>query len=173
MAKIFFSYPDELKGLAQVIQDILRKNSGHRPALFQEQSDFTLELGQDWAGGDKHPTLFVFDQDEHLKNIGKTIASIFREENIFANYPIFARSQKQYPTLGFCAGRKNQPFDEKAWGELVAKGIIKYFNPEYIEQGKNEKEPLVKRSQDKTYYDRSFNNKATNNASLLFKKGTK
>lgn len=174
MAKIYFSCPPELDGLSKVIQDTLRKNSGHRPALYQEQSDFTLELGQDWAGGDKHPTLFIFDNnDQQMKDIGKTIASIFREEQIFANFPIFNRSNKQYQTLGFCAGRKNQPFDEKAWGELIAKGIIKYFNPEYIQQAKHEKEPTVKRSQDKTYYDRSFNNNATSNASLIFKKGSK
>jgi hypothetical protein len=171
MAKIFISYPEELKPLADVISDTLRKNSGHRPALFQEQADFTLQLSQDWAGGDKHPTLFVFSNDERLKDIGKSIASTFREENIFANFPIFLREHKDYPTLGFNAGRRNQPFDENIWGTLVAKAIIKYFNPEYIEiSGKKEKEPLVKRSQDKTYYDRTFNNNATKNSSILFKK---
>ena len=173
MAKIFISHPENLKSFADTISNALRKNSGHRPALYQEQSDFTLELSQDWAAGNPNPSILIFSEDTHLQNIGKSIADSFREEGIESTYPKRKNEDKNFPTLSFLAGRVNSDFDEVKWGTLVAKGIIKYFNPEYVQQSKNEKEPLVKRSQDKTYYDRTFNNNATNNSSLIFKKGAK
>lgn len=173
MAKIFISYPEHLKNFANIISDTLRKNSGHRPALYQEQSDFTLELSQDWAAGNANPSLLIFSEDTHIQNIGKSIADCFKEEGIESNYPKRKNEIKNFPTLTFLAGRTNSEFDEIKWGTLVAKGIIKYFNPEYVQQSKNEKEPLVKRSQDKSYYDRSFNNNATSNASLIFNRRKK
>jgi hypothetical protein len=170
MAKIFISYTEDLKPLADFVSNFLRKNSGHRPALYQEQSDFTLELDQDWAGGNENPSLFIFENNQQLQDIGKTITNLFREQNILAEYPKRKNDKKEFPTLLLRAGRVNHSININQWGEIIGLAIIKYFNPEYINQGKDEKEPLRKRPQDKTYYDRTFNNTATNNASLLFKK---
>jgi hypothetical protein len=170
MAKIFISYPEELKPLADVISNSLRKNSGHRPALYQEQSDFTLELAQDWAGGNNNPTFFIFEDNHILQSIGKNTVELFQAEGISAEYPKKKNETKNFPTLQLKAGRVNHEIDTIKWGEIVAMGIIKYFNPEYISAGKKEKEPLRKKPQDKTYYDRTFNNNATSNSSILFKK---
>lgn len=170
MAKIFISYPEELKPLADFVSNFLRKNSGHRPALYQEQSDFTLELAQDWAGGNENPAFFIFDNNQQLQDIGKTITGLFREQGILSEYPKKKNEKKEFSTLQLKAGRVNHPIDVNKWGEIIGLGIIKYFNPEYVNQGKNEKEPLRKRPQEKTYYDRTFNNNSTNNASILFKK---
>jgi hypothetical protein len=170
MAKIFISYPEELTPLAESISNFLRKNSGHRPALYQEQSDFTLELTQDWAGGNNNPTLFIFEDNNILKSIGKNIVDLFKSEGIAAEYPKKKNETKEFLILQIKAGRVNHPIDSNKWGEIIAIGIIKYFNPEYVSAGKKEKEPLRKRPQDKTYYDRTFNNNATKNSSILFKK---
>jgi hypothetical protein len=170
MAKIYISASDNLKGLQDVISNALRKNSGHRPAIYQDHSDFTLELSQDWAGGDKNPSLYTFDNNQQMIDIGKSISDTFNQDKIYASYPKKKNEARQHPTILFYAGRINSDFDESIWGQLIARGIIKYFNPEYIQQSKDEKEPTVKRSSDKSYYDRSFNNNSTSNASLLFKK---
>lgn len=168
MAKIFISYPDNLKELATSIENTLKKNSGHRIALYKDQADFILELGQDWGGGDKNPSLFIFDSDKEINDIGKNITESFTSENIYANYPKNKKDVKEHKTILFQAGRVNTPIDNERWGQLVAKGIIKYFNPDYI---KNQVvENTVKSSQDKTYYDRSFNSNSTNNSSILFGK---
>ena len=116
MAKIYISYPEHLKGLYDVISNTLRKNSGHRPAIYQEQSDFTLELGQDWAGGDKHPSLFVFDNNQQISDIGKSIADMFNQEKIYANYPKKKNEPRNVPTLLFYAGREKSEFNEILWG---------------------------------------------------------
>ena len=173
MSKIFISYPENLKSFADSVSNNIRKNSGHRPALYQEQADFTLEITQDWAGGNENPSLFIFDNNDQLLQIGKNIAEIFREDNIKAEYPKRKNDKKEFSTLQFKAGRVNHSFDENKWAEIISMGIIKFFNPNYVKSEKHEKEPTVKRSQDKTYYDRTFNNNATNNSSLIFKKGAK
>jgi hypothetical protein len=170
MAKIFISHPEELTPLAEFISNFLRKNSGHRSALYQEQSDFTLELTQDWAGGNNNPTFFIFEDNDMLQSIGKNTVEIFKAEGIPAEYPKKKNEAKNFPTLQIKAGRINHSIDSDKWGEIIAMGIIKYFNPEYISAGKKEKEPLRKNPQDKTYYDRTFNNNATSNSSILFKK---
>lgn len=172
MAKIFISSTEELKPLKDIIENTLKKNSGHRPALYQNTADFTIDLTQDWAGGSKGLDPLIHSNDYHISNMAKTITEIFKENAIQSQYPKRAKEEKK-DFLTLRVARVNHPIDIEFWGELIAMGIIKYFNPDYVSQGKNEKEPTVKRSQDKTYYDRSFNNNSTSNASLIFRKGKK
>jgi len=144
MAKIFISATEELVPLKEGIENILRKNSGHRPALYQEQADFTIELFQDWAGGNSNPCFFIFNNDEHLQSIGKNIVELFKSENVLAEYPKKKNENKDFSTLALRAGRVNDSINYDQWSNIIAIGIIKYFNPEYINQGKDEKEPLRK-----------------------------
>jgi hypothetical protein len=168
--KIFIESKEELKPLAEKIDFFLRKNSGHRKALYKDNADFNIEIDQDWAGGKKGLAIFISTNDTHIIELGKTITKLFLENNIDAEYPKKSSKKIEANTLLIIAGRVNSEIDTDLWAELISLGIIKYFNPEYIEKGKNEKEPLKKRPQDKTYYDRSFKNNATNNSSLIFKK---
>jgi ribosomal protein S10 len=170
MAKIYISFDSEFADVADRIEKYLRKNSGHRRALYEEQSDFTIHLSSNWAAGDEKLTPLLSDNNKQLNDIGKEICKNFEESNIPVNYPKNKGTKKEYPTLQLNLGRQNTAFDREQWSELIAEGIIKYFNPDYVQFKKSQKEPLVKRSQDKTYYDRAFNNNPTNNSSILSRK---
>jgi hypothetical protein len=173
MAKIFISYPKELSNFTKTILDFLRKNSGHRLALYQQQSDFTIEFIRDWAGGEDSLDMFVFNDEKIVNELGKHIINNFKLNQIKSNYPKKKKDLKEFNTLQIRVGRENQNIDFEFWSNLIAESIVSYFNPEYISAGKKEKEPLRKKPQDKTYYDRTFNNNATSNSSLIFKKGAK
>lgn len=168
MAKIFIAGPEKLKPLLDSISDILRKNSGHRISLFQEQADLTLELYFDELGGPKDPVVVLFNKDEVAKSIGTYITELFREDNIFCNYPIMSQDSRNFKTLGFNVGRVRTELDHNRFANIIAKSIIKYFNPEYINTEVTDNTP--KTSQNKSYYDRSFNSNSTSNSSLLFGK---
>ncbi len=59
MAKIYITSIDELKPLTTVIEDFLKRNSGHRKALFQNQADLTLDLGKERQLGSKNPVIYI------------------------------------------------------------------------------------------------------------------
>lgn len=166
MAKIYFTSTDDLKDLVLSLNNYIKKNSGHRMAIYEEQADFVLDLTRDWAGGSKGLDLLVYSDDNNMINLGKSITETFKREGILSQYPKKGRKEVKRPTLTIRVGRVNQDFDLNRYSSLIGEGIVKYFNPEYINQSSNE----VKSSEDKTYYDRSFNQNATNNASLIFKK---
>jgi hypothetical protein len=167
MAKIFINHPEELKDFALGINNFLRKNSGHRMAIYEDQADLQIILTQDWAGGSKGLDILVYDDNEDIINLGKTIVDIFKNEGILSQYPKKAQGEANKPTLVVRVGRLNETIDTAKWSVLVAEGIVRFYNPEFI---KFQEESTVKRSEDKTYYDRAFNQNATSNASLIFKK---
>lgn len=171
MAKIYFKSEPEYTQIIDIIEKSLRKNSGHRKALYEQQCDFVIEIVSDWAGGSEKMTPIVFNRDNQMKQLAHSIVERFEETTFPYAHPDGKSGKVSGQLLQIRIGRKHQDIPLKEYGELIAMGIIKYFNPEYFEGGsKHEKEPTVKRSKDKTYYDRSFNSNSTNNASLLFKK---
>lgn len=170
MAKIFIQPLDGLNVLATTLENFLKKNSGHRKALFQNQADFTLEICRDTSLGSKVPTMAIFDHNEALIGIGASIANSFRSLLIEAGYPKKISGEKEFATLVIKVGRPNDPIDEVRYGNIIGEAIIKYYNPEYEEILKHQAEPTIKASKDKTYYDRAFNQGSTNNSSLIFKK---
>lgn len=166
MAKIYFTHTEDLKDIVLVLSNYLKKNSGHRMAIYEEQADFVLDFTRDWAGGSKGLDLLIYSDDDNMINLGKSITNTFKNEGLLSQYPKKGHKDIKRPTLTIRVGRVNQDVDFAKWAALIGEGIVKYFNPEYISQPTNE----VKPSEDKTYYDRSFNQNATNNASLIFKK---
>ena len=167
MAKIFINHPEELKDFALGINNFLRKNSGHRMAIYEDQADLQIILTQDWANGSKGLDILVYDDNEDIINLGKTIVELFKSEGILSQYPKKAQGEANKPTLVVRVGRLNETIDTAKWSVLVAEGIVRFYNPEFI---KFQEESTVKISEDKTYYDRAFNQNATSNASLIFKK---
>jgi hypothetical protein len=167
MAKIFINHPEELKDFALGINNFLRKNSGHRMAIYEDQADLQIILTQDWANGSKGLDILVYDDNEDIINLGKTIVELFKSEGILSQYPKKGQGEANKPTLVVRVGRLNETIDTAKWSVLVAEGIVRFYNPEFI---KFQEESTVKRSEDKTYYDRAFNQNATSNASLIFKK---
>lgn len=167
MAKIFIDHPEELKDFALGITSFLRKNSGHRMAIYEDQSDLNIKLIQDWANGSKGLDILVYDDNQDIINMGKTITELFKSEGILSQYPKKAQGEANKPTLVVRVARVGETVDTPKWSSLVAEGIVRFYNPEFI---KFQQEPTVKRSEDKTYYDRAFNQNATSNASLIFKK---
>jgi hypothetical protein len=170
MAKIFIQPLDGLDALATTLENFLKKNSGHRKALFQNQADFTLEICRDRSLGSKVPTMAIFDHNEALIGLGTSIANSFRSVLIEAGYPKNIVGEKEFATLVIKVGRPNDPIDEVHYGNIIGEAIVKYYNPEYEEILKHQAEPTNKASKDKTYYDRAFNQGSTNNSSLIFKK---
>jgi hypothetical protein len=167
MAKIFINHSEELKDFALGINNFLRKNSGHRMAIYEDQADLQIILTQDWAGGSKGLDILVYDDNQDIMNLGKTIVELFKNKEILSQYPKKAQGEANKPTLVVRVGRVRQDINTAKWSSLVAEGIVRFYNPEFV---KFQEEPTVKRSEDKTYYDRSFNQNATSNASLIFKK---
>ena len=167
MAKIFINHPEELKDFALGITSFLKKNSGHRMAIYEDQADLKIILTQDWANGSKGLDILVYDDNEDIINLGKTITELFKSEGILSQYPKKGQGEANKPTLVVRVGRLNETIDTAKWSVLVAEGIVRFYNPEFI---KFQEESTVKRSEDKTYYDRAFNQNATSNASLIFKK---
>jgi hypothetical protein len=170
MAKIFIQSLDGLDTLASTLENFLKKNSGHRKALFQNQADFTLEICRDTSLGSKVPTVAIFDDNEALNAIGTAISNGFRSILIEAGYPKKVNESREFLTLVIKVGRPNDPIDEVQYGNIIGEAIVKYYNPEYELILKNQSEPTIKASKDKTYYDRAFNQNSTSNASLIFKK---
>lgn len=170
MAKIFIQPLDGLDVLANTLENFLKKNSGHRKALFQNQADFTLEICKDTSLGSKVPTMAIFDHNEALIGIGASIANSFRSVLIEAGYPKTISGSREFTTLVIKVARLNDPIDEVRYGNIIGEAIVKYYNPEYEEILKHQAEPTIKASKDKTYYDRAFNQGSTNNSSLIFKK---
>lgn len=170
MAKIFIQPLDGLDLLATTLENFLKKNSGHRKALFQNQADFTLEICRDTSLGSKVPTMAIFDHNEALIGLGASIANSFRSVLIEAGYPKAIPGGREFTTLVIKVGRPNDPIDEVRYGNIIGEAIVKYYNPEYEEILKHQEEPTNKASKDKTYYDRAFNQSSTNNSSLIFKK---
>jgi hypothetical protein len=167
MAKIFINHPEELKDFALGINNFLRKNSGHRMAIYEDQADLQIILTQDWAGGSKGLDILVYDDNQDIMNLGKTIVELFKNEEILSQYPKKAKGEANKPTLVVRVGRVRESIDTAKWSSLVAEGIVRFYNPEFV---KFQQEPIVKKSEDKTYYDRAFNQNSTSNASLIFKK---
>jgi hypothetical protein len=170
MAKIYISSTDELSDLARHIEDFLKKNSGHRKALFQDQADFTLNLGKERQLGGKDPIIYIYNDNEFISNIGKCITKNFRDNIINCSYPQNNGGGGEFLTLTINVCRQNDSIDQIKFGNIIGEGIVKFFNPEYEDILKHQKESTIKASQDKTYYDRSFRQNATSNSSLIFKK---
>ena len=167
MAKIFINHSEELKDFALGINNFLRKNSGHRMAIYEDQADLQIILTQDWAGGSKGLDILVYDDNQDIMNLGNTIVELFKSEGILSQYPKKGQGEANKPTLVVRVARVSETVDTPKWSSLVAEGIVRFYNPEFV---KFQEEPTVKRSEDKTYYDRAFNQNATSNASLIFKK---
>jgi len=170
MAKLYISAIDELKPLATVIEDFLKRNSGHRKALFQNQADLTLELGKERQLGSKNPVIYIYDENDLVSNLGKTITKNFKDNLIDCSYPQNNGGSKEYLTLTINVCRQNDSIDQHKYGNIIGEAIVKYFNPEYEEILKHQQNNERKASSDKTYYDRAFNQNATNNSSLIFGK---
>jgi hypothetical protein len=170
MAKIFIQPLDGLDVLATTIENFLKKNSGHRKALFQNQADFTLEICRDTSLGTKFPTMAIFDHNEALIGIGASIANSFRSLLIEAGYPKKIAGQREFVTLVIKVGRPNDTIDEVRYGNIIAEAIVKYYDPEYQLILNHQADNTIKATNDKTYYDRAFNQNSTSNASLIFKK---
>jgi hypothetical protein len=173
MAKIYLKSDLDYAPIIESIERFLRKNSGHRKALYEDQCDFVIEFTSDWAGGSEKITPIVFNKDHQMKGLAQSIVSCFKETSFPYAYPDGKNQPVGRQLLQIRLGRKHQEIPLEEYGQLIAEGIIKYFNPEYISAGNKEKEPLRKKPQDKTYYDRTFNNNATSNSSILFKKGAR
>ena len=169
MAKIYL-VSDNLDLCLNTIENFIKKNSGHRKALFQNQADITIELTWDSSLGDKNPSMNIFDDNELVSNIGKSIADSFRLELINSGYPKKTGGSREFPTLVLKVGRMNIPIDEVRYGNIIGEAIVKYLDPEYSKIKEYQSEPTIKSSKDKTYYDRAFNQGSTNNSSLIFKK---
>jgi len=167
MAKIFINHSEELKDFALGINNFLRKNSGHRMAIYEDQADLQIILTQDWAGGSKGLDILVYDDNQDIMNLGKTIVELFKSEGILSQYPKKGQGEANKPTLVVRVARVGETVDTPKWSSLVAEGIVRFYNPEFV---KFQQEPIVKKSEDKTYYDRAFNQNSTSNASLIFKK---
>jgi len=170
MAKIFIQPLDGLDVLATTLENFLKKNSGHRKALFQNQADFTLEICRDTSLGSKVPTMAIFDHNEALIGIGASIANSFRLLLIEAGYPKKIAGEKEFATLVIKVGRPNDPIDEVRYGNIIGEAIVKYYDPEYQLILNHQADNTIKATNDKTYYDRAFNQNSTSNASLIFKK---
>jgi len=170
MTKIYISSTEELSDLVKSIEDFLKKNSGHRKALFQEQADFTLNLGKERQLGSKDPIIYIYNENELISNIGKSITKNFRDNLINCSYPQNNGGESEFLTLTINVCRQNDSIDQIKYGTIIGEAIVKFFNPEYEEILKHQKESEVKASKDKTYYDRSFNQNSTSNSSLIFKK---
>lgn len=170
MAKIFIQPLDGLNVLATTLENFLKKNSGHRKALFQNQADFTLEICRDTSLGSKVPTMAIFDHNEALIGIGASIANSFRALLIEAGYPKKIAGEKEFATLVIKVGRPNDLIDEVRYGNIIGEAIVKYYNPEYELILNHQADNTIKATNDKTYYDRAFNQNSTSNASLIFKK---
>jgi hypothetical protein len=169
MAKIFL-ISDNLDLCLTTIENFIKKNSGHRKALFQNQADITIELTWDSALGDKNPSMIIFEDNELVSNIGKSIADSFRLQLINSGYPKKSGGSREYPTLVLKVSKLNNPIDEVQYGNIIGEAIVKYLDPEYNKIKEYQSEPTIKASKDKTYYDRAFNQNSTSNASLIFKK---
>lgn len=170
MAKFYFSTIDELKPLATVIEDFLKSHSGHRKALFQNQADLTIELGKERQLGSKDPIIYVYDESELAINLGKSITKNFKDNLVNCTYPQNNGGSKEYLTLTINVCRQNDTIDQNKYGTIIGEAIVKYFNPEYEEILNHQQNNERKSSKDKTYYDRAFNQNATNNSSLIFGK---
>ncbi len=170
MAKIYITSIDDLKPLATVIEDFLKRNSGHRKALFQNQADLTLDLGKERQLGSKNPVIYIYDENDLVSGLGKTITKNFRDNLIDCSYPQNNGGSKEYLTLTINVCRQNDSIDQNKYGKIIGEAIVKYFNPEYEEILKHQQNNERKSSKDKTYYDRAFNQNATNNSSLIFGK---
>jgi len=170
MAKIFITVDNGLEGIKSSIENFLKKNSGHRIALFQNQADFTIHIQKDTALGFKGVGLYIYDNNETINNLGRKITDTFKSNLIDSNYPKKINGEVEFPTLVFKACRLNDEVNQEQYGTLVAEAIIKFFNPEYEEILKHQQESERKSSKDKTYYDRAFGQNATSNSSLIFKK---
>ncbi len=112
MAKIFIQPLDGLDLLTNTLENFLKKNSGHRKALFQNQADFTLEICRDTSLGSKVPTMAIFDHNEALIGLGASIANSFRSVLIEAGYPKAIPGGREFTTLVIKVGRPNDPIDE-------------------------------------------------------------
>jgi hypothetical protein len=170
MAKIYISSTDELKDLSKHIEDFLKKNSGHRKALFQDQADFTLNLGKERLLGSKDPVIYIYDENELISNIGMSITKNFKDNLINCSYPKNNGDTTEFLTVTVNVCREDKSVDQAKFGSIIGEAIVKFFNPEYEDILNHQKESGIKLSKDKTYYDRSFNQNATSNSSLIFKK---
>ena len=170
MAKIFITIDNSLEGIKSTIENYLKKNSGHRIALFQNQADFTIHIQKDTALGFKGVGLYIYDTNELINNIGKKITDTFKNNLIESNYPKRINGVVEFPTLVIKVCRGNDDVDQSRYGNLIAESIVMFFNPELEEILKHQKDSERKASQDKTYYDRAFGQSATSNSSLIFKK---
>ena len=170
MAKIYISSIEELNPLATVIEDFLKRNSGHRKALFQNQADLTLELGKERQLGSKNPVIYIYDEQELSSGLGKSITKNFKDNLIECEYPRNNGGSKEYTTITINVCRQNDSIDQNKYGTIIGEAIVKYFNPEYEEILKHQQNNERKASKDKTYYDRAFGQNSTNNSSLIFGK---
>lgn len=170
MAKIFISVENGLEGIKSSLENFLKKNSGHRVSLFQNQADFTLHIQKDTALGFKGVSLGIYDDNELINNIGIKITDEFKKNLIDSSYPKKLNGQVEFTTLVFKACRLNDEVDQDKYGKLIAEAIVKFFNPEYEEILNSQNSSDRKAAKDKTYYDRAFTQNSTSNSSLIFKK---
>ena len=170
MAKLFITIEDNLEGLKTTLENYLKKNSGHRIALFQNQAEFTIHIQKDSPLGFKGVGLYIYEDNELINNIGKKITDTFKKNLIDANYPKKINGGSEFATLIIKVCRSNNEIDQSQYGTLIAESIVNFFNPELEDILKHQQDSGRKASQDKTYYDRAFTQGATSNSSLIFKK---
>lgn len=161
--KIFLTYEEDFKQLSLLVENNLKKISGHRIVFHPDKSDFILHLSY---GSDDAISPVMNKNDETLQGIGNTISNLFKDSNLKYNYTKTHIDGSEHNKLVLNITKYGRNYDIDKYAELIAVGIAKFFNPDFT----STPESSNKLSGEKSYNDRVFTSNATSNSDLIFKK---
>jgi hypothetical protein len=175
MANFFVKSSEERKYLKNEIELYLESSIAHNLSFYEQNADFVIDIRQDGTSGKTGLKTALYDSNEEIVKMHQSIVKNFIDAGLKdAEYPvrIYTKEKFEKPTLLLYTGRKNQGIDEELWAELIMNGIFSYFRFDdiVVPHKRKEKSSTVKRTFEKTNYNRNFEQKSTNNASKLFKR---
>ena len=161
--KIFLTHEEDFKQLSLLVENNLKKISGHRIVFHPDKSDFILHLSY---GSDDAISPVMNKNDDILQGIGNTISNLFKDSNLKYNYTKTHNDGSDHSKLILNITKYGRKYDINKYAELIAVGIAKFFNPDFTFTP----ESSNKLSGEKSYNDRVFTSNATSNSDLIFKK---
>lgn len=173
MANIYIKYDELSKNTGLILQTYIRNATVHNVSVKEENADFCISLKVTPYPSEEKFNAYSYNNQTMMEELCSKIYYQCSKAEVKTK-PLAKRSmpKEQYdkefkvPTLVINLTNDSKEFDEEIYAIVIGQGIVSLLNPGTVFDTFSPK----KKSGEKRFIDRKFNQEPTSNSKLLFKK---